>query len=276
MSDDPCFELRLLIQADVDGELAPAEAARVGAHVETCPACAALQAQLVALAGRICREVPYHPASDALRDAVRARIAAASAAAQPEQSAQVVPLPRPARQFGGQRAAGKFRLPGWNFSALAPFGTGFALAACIALVLVLPRGNGLPDSVVADHIRALQPGHLMDVVSTDQHTVKPWFDGRLDYAPPVKDLKTQGFPLAGGRLDYLADRPIAALIYQRRQHLIDLYVWPDGGHLDHGPTEGARSGYNFVRWSHDGMTFWAVSDLDAKELADFVRLWQAA
>lgn len=272
MSGDPCFELRLLIQADVDGELTPAEAARVGAHVETCPACAQMQAQLLALSGRVRQEVPYHPASDALRAAVRARIAAATTAAQP---AQAMPAPRQARQTGWQRATGQFRLPAWRLGALAPFGTGFALAACIALVLVLPRGNGLPDSVVADHIRALQPGHLMDVVSTDQHTVKPWFDGRLDYAPPVKDLKAQGFPLTGGRLDYLDGRPVAALIYQRRQHLIDLYVWPDAGHLDHGPTEGSRSGYNFVRWSHDGMTFWAVSDLDAKELADFVRLWEA-
>jgi anti-sigma factor RsiW len=129
--------------------------------------------------------------------------------------------------------------------------------------------------VVSDHIRALQPGHLMDVVSTDQHTVKPWFDGRLDFAPPVKDLKPQGFPLVGGRLDYLDNKKVAALIYQRRQHLIDLYVWPDGGHLDHGATEGSRSGYNFQHWSEDGMAFWAVSDLAPDQLAEFVALLRA-
>jgi anti-sigma factor RsiW len=258
---DACREMRLLVQADVDGELAPAEAVRVSAHMESCPACTEMQAQLVTLVGRIRHSAPYYAASDALRAAVQARIAAVVTS-----EVQEVHI---ARQFW------KWRLPGWHLGSIAPFGTGFALAACIALLLMLPRGGGLPDAVVADHIRALQPGHLMDVVSTDQHTVKPWFDGRLDYAPPVKDLKAQSFPLAGRRLDFLDNRPVAALVYQRRQHIIDLYVWPNGGHLDHGPTEGSRSGYNFLRWSHDGMAFWAVSDLDAHELADFVRLWRA-
>ena len=262
--DDACPDMRLLIQADVDGELAPAEAARVSAHLEHCPACAEMQAQLLAVAERVRGEASYHPASDALRAAVRARVAGVVG-----QDAQAVRHARIARR------SWKWRVPGWHPGSIAPFGTGFALAVCIALLLVLPRGGGLPDAVVADHIRALQPGHLMDVVSTDQHTVKPWFDGRLDYAPPVKDFKAQGFPLTGGRLDFLDNRPVAALVYQRRQHIIDLYVWPNGSHFDSGPAEGSRSGYNFLRWSHDGMIFWAVSDLDAQELGEFVRLWQA-
>ncbi len=269
---DGCAEMRLLVQADADGELGPAEAARVGAHLGECPDCAAAQSALLALSGRLCREAPYHPVPDALRAAVRARIVAA--AALPEAL-------RPGHDTtpaaaGTRRLSWWHRLPRLRWGPAAPFGAGFALAACLALALVLPRAAGeLPDAVVASHIRALQPGHLADVASTDQHTVKPWFDGRLDYAPPVKDLKAEGFPLAGGRLDYLAGRPVAALVYQRRQHIVELYAWPDGGHSDRSPAAGSRSGYNFLRWSRDGMAFWAVSDLNAQELADFVRLWQA-
>jgi anti-sigma factor RsiW len=263
MKADDCTEMRLLIQADVDGELAPADAAAVGAHLEHCSTCATLQAELVSLSRRMRLEVPYYPAPDEMQSAVRARLAAM--AAPPEQG------PSGAND---NRVSWRHRLSRPRLGQVVPFGGGFALAACLALVFLLPSATGLPDAVVSDHIRALQPGHLMDVVSTDQHTVKPWFAGRLDFAPPVKDFKAEGFPLAGGRLDYLAGKSVAALIYQRRQHLIDLYVWPEGGHLDHGPTEGSRSGYNFQRWSQDGMTFWVVSDLGANELADFVRLWR--
>jgi anti-sigma factor RsiW len=265
MTGETCAEMHLLIQADLDGELAPAEAARVGAHLDSCAACAGVQARLLGLSGRLRRELPYHAAPEALQAAVRARIAATTV---PQ-----APVGAPAH---AARPSWWSRLPRPRIGLGMPFGAGFAVAAGLALLLALPRdGGGLPDAVVAGHIRALQPGHLMDVASTDQHTVKPWFDGRLDYAPPVKDLKDAGFPLAGGRLDYLAGRPVAALVYQRRQHVIDLFVWPDGGHVDRAPSTGSRSGYNSVRWSRDGMAFWAVSDLSADELADFVRLWQA-
>ncbi len=272
MNSDRCAEMRLLIQAGVDGELAPAEAARVGAHIEQCPDCAGVEAQLLDLSGRLRRELPYHAAPEALRAAVRARVAAV-AGSETENASQ----PAKPRPFW------RWRLPGLLLKPGAPFGAGFGLATALALavLLVLPRGPnspdgaGLPDEVVADHIRALQPGHLMDVVSTDQHTVKPWFDGRIDFAPPVKDLKTGGFPLAGGRLDYLDGRSVAALVYQRRKHLIDLFVWPEAGE-DRAPIEDSRNGYNVLRWNQGGMAFWAVSDLDVHELADFVRLWQAA
>ena len=266
MTGEGCDGMRLLIQADVDGELSPAEAAQVGAHLDGCPACTETQAQLLELSGRLRRELPYHPAPDALRAAVRARIAAMSMpeATQPGRTPAVV-----------RRPSWWARLPRPRLWSAAPFGAGFAVAAGLAFMLVLAPAGGLPDAVVASHIRALQPGHLMDVASTDQHTVKPWFDGRLDYAPPVKDLAADGFPLVGGRLDYLDGRPVAALVYQRRQHVIELYVWPDDGRPASGPADGSRSGYNFRRWSRDGMAFWAVSDLNAQEVADFARLWQA-
>jgi anti-sigma factor RsiW len=156
----------------------------------------------------------------------------------------------------------------------ASFGVGAALAAGIALFVLAPAQQGLLDDVVASHVRALQPGHLEDVVSTDQHTVKPWFDGRIDFAPPVKDLAAQQFPLLGGRLDYLNDRPVAALVYGSDKHIIDLYVWPGGGQPM--PRTASRNGYNTVHWSENGMDFWAVSDLEAGKLSDFVRSWRAS
>jgi anti-sigma factor RsiW len=256
MKSDTCMEMQLLVQADADGELSPAEAARVAEHLEHCEACAALPAQLANLSGQIRQGITYHSAPEALR----ARLASMTAASVP-------PAPRrTARPFWSSL------LPDWRFRLAAPFGAGFAVAALL-LVVLLPRGGQLPDEIVAGHIRALQPGHLMDVVSTDQHTVKPWFDGRIDFAPPVRDLKEAGFPLEGGRLDYLAGRPVAVLIYQRRQHIIDVYVWPESGTV--APTATTRSGYNMVRWTANGMAFSAVSDLDPKELAEFARLLRA-
>ncbi len=267
MNPDDCAEMRLLVQADVDGELTPAETARVAAHLEHCQACAELQSQLIALSKRFREEATaYQPPADLLAK-VRSQIALAAPTKPPAAEAPVGNDNRPSR---------------WRVRQLATaFGGGFALAACLAQLFLLPhtfdaQTLNLTEAVVSDHIRALQPGHLMDVVSTDQHTVKPWFDGRLDFAPPVKELKDDGFPLAGGRLDYLDGRAVAALIYQRRKHIIDLYIWPDGGHPERGPSDGSRSGYNYVRWSQDGMTFWAVSDLAADELNDFAKLFRAA
>ena len=260
MTEVNCTEMQLLVQADVDGELSPAEAARVGEHLQACAACAALPAQLSSLSARLRQDASYHKAPDSLREALRAH-AAAMAPAQPTRRRVAPPRWEMARSWLRTRMA-------------APFGAGFALATALVLALVMPPGGGLPEEIVSDHIRALQPGHLMDVASTDQHTVKPWFDGRLDFAPPVKDLKEKGFPLTGGRLDYLAGRPVAVLVYQRRQHIINVFIWPERGHP--GPLSTSRSGYNVMRWNQDEMAFWAVSDLGAGELAEFVRGLQAS
>ena len=258
MTIEPCAEMELLIQADCDGELSPTEAAKVALHVASCPDCATLQATVVALSRRLRTEIAYRPMPPGSRERVLARIAAERA---PEAS-------------GSRSVLARLGAP--RLRTIVPFGGGFALAACVILALMLPRDDGFTGSLVADHIRALQPGHLMDVVSTDQHTVKPWFDGRIDFAPPVKDLRLDGFPLTGGRLDYLADRAVAVLVYQRRLHIIDLYVSPDSHTRAPASEAFERSGYHVLGWHQDGMSFWAVSDLNETELTDFVRLWRAA
>ena len=156
----------------------------------------------------------------------------------------------------------------------ASFALGAASATAVALLMLAPHQSNLAEQIIAGHIRALQPGHLEDVGSSDRHTVKPWFDGRIDFAPPVKDLAAQRFSLRGGRLDYVAGRPVAALVYQRDKHVIDLFVWPAAERTARPPETARRQGYNVVHWSEDGMMLWAVSDLEAGQLREFAEDWR--
>ena len=245
----------LLVQAEFDGELDAAEALRAAQHRQRCDTCRDAYAQLSATHALLRESAPRYQAPETLRRAISAGLA--------------VTTRSPAR------AVIKPQRRWWRDGA--SFGLGTAMAACVALLVVVPAQQSLLDNVIASHVRALQPGHLEDVVSTDQHTVKPWFDGRIDFAPPVKDLAAKRFPLLGGRLDYLDDRPVAALIYGSDKHMIDLYVWPSG--LSEGnrlPRAAAHNGYNTLQWNENGMQFWAVSDVEASKLADFVRYWRAA
>jgi anti-sigma factor RsiW len=254
-ADRPC-DMTLLVQADFDGELDPAQAVRLTEHREGCRSCQATW-ETLARARRAVREgATCHRAPTALRAAIEARLSATADGAPP--------TPR-------RRSL----LPWWREAT--SFGLGAAVAAALLLLTVLPdRQDSIVAALVDDHVRSLQPGHLTDVGSSDRHTVKPWFDGRLDFAPPVKDLAPQGFPLIGGRLDYLGGRAVAALVYENGRHPINLFVWPAGDAAGGMPPGGARHGYNFVHWEADGMSLWAVSDLESDGLRDFVRQWQAA
>jgi anti-sigma factor RsiW len=241
-------EMTLLVQADFDGELDAAQAAALAAHRADCPICQAASERLGRVRQTLRAQASYHRAPDALRAQLTARAAPPRIAI--------------ARAAGWRRAA-------------ASFVAGGAIAAAVMLMVVPSGTPGLADQVLAGHLRALEPGHLEDVPSTDQHTVKPWFDGKLDFAPPVKNLAAEGFPLEGGRLDYLAGRRVAAMVYGRAKHVIDLFAWPEAG-ADTAPTVMERDGYNIVRWRQNGMTLWAVSDVERDQLVDFAERWRAA
>lgn len=165
-------------------------------------------------------------------------------------------------------------LPKWWFNIAAPM----AAAAVMVLALVpFLRGPSADDllarEVVSSHVRSLMASHLADVPSSDQHTVKPWFAGKVNFSPPVEDLAKQGFSLIGGRLDYVDNRPVA-LIYQRQKHFINLFIWPAGSDSDVRTKTASRQGYNLAYWTKSGMTYWAASDLNNAELQEFVQLVQ--
>jgi anti-sigma factor RsiW len=252
MSDPaPGCDKVLLVQAELDGELDAAEAAALAFHRAGCPVCRQAAAELARARALIGDEL-NHRLPQAARARLLARLSAAAA---------------PGRPPAGRRRD-------W-LRPLAGFGLGAACAAVLSLLLIAPRQPDLAEQVVYGHIRALQPGHLEDVVSTDRHTVKPWFDGRIGFAPPVKDLAAERFPLRGGRLDYLAGRPVAALVYQRDKHIIDLFIWPVEAAV-HSPVFVQYRGYNVVRWVENGMSLWAVSDLEAGQLREFAEAWRGS
>lgn len=256
MTDSDCPQA-LLTQADFDGELDAGRAAELAGHRAGCARCQAAYASLADVRA-VLREAELHEtAPESLRAFVHT-LQPAPASAAPTQGAR------------------RFTLGGWFRWPAANFGLGAAMAAAVALLVMWSGPSGMVDQVVDDHVRALQPGHLEDVVSTDRHTVKPWFEGRLDFAPPVKDLAGQQYPLIGGRLDVLGGRPIAALIYKHGTHPISLLVWPATSPGTETPVRNDHNGFTVIHWTQGGMTLWAVSDVEPAQLEEFVHLWQAA
>lgn len=279
-----CNEARALLDADVDRELSAPDALRVQQHVEGCDACRRDRARIVTLVQAV-RQADYHRAPDALRASILASLPAAAdgrargqARAEPEPEPRSRPRPRGRRWFswlgGGVSARPAPAGPGPRVAVLPGLGWGVALLVALAAAAGMELSarhadtDRTVDELVSSHVRADLSARDIDVISTDRHTVKPWFNGRLDYAPPVEDLAASGFALVGGRLDYVGRRRVAVLVYRYRQHVIDVYVRP-AGEGPAAPYATVSQGYSLDRWDAAGMTWWAVTDAEPSALAAF-------
>ena len=186
-------------------------------------------------------------------------------------------LERRIRHMIAQESRGPSWLDDWLSANAGPDATAVFVFAVSATTLLGTARNDdeFEQQLVSAHVRSLMPNHLMDVVSTDQHTVKPWFTGKRDFSPPVADLASEGFPLVGGRLDYLQDRAVAVLVYQRRGHVINVFVMPARDDRATAPASALRQGYQVAEWQKSGMRLWAVSDLGRDELDQFAQMLKA-
>jgi anti-sigma factor RsiW len=239
-------EARRLLHAYVDGELDAAKALEVEAHLAGDPATRALCESLRGMSAAIRAKAEYYAAPIELA----------------ERLADSVP---PAPEDSPRRYA----LPRWLVPAAALAGVA-VLAWLAATVAMRPSDDErLATEILSAHVRASLAGRSFDVASSDQHTVKPWLSARLPFSPPVSDLSAQGFELTGGRLDFIGDRRVAVLAYKRRQHLIDVFVWPGEWKPD---LKTARDGFNLEHFAKNGMHFWLVSDLNRNELGDLAKL----
>jgi anti-sigma factor RsiW len=239
-----CRETKNLLNAYVDGELDSGGSLGVEKHVQGCASCLTDVESLHALASAIENGGLRFTAPQRLKMNVQAAIREAN--------------PAPTRSIFN-----------WRWAS--------AVAAAVLIVVVSmqwlkPSQETLVNEIVSSHVRSMMANHITDVASSDRHTVKPWFGGKLDYSPPVKDLTDQGFRLLGGRLDYVDSRPVAALVYQRSQHLINLFVWPSNNTVTKQEDQLTRQGYNLIHWTQSGMSYWLVSELNLAELGECARL----
>jgi anti-sigma factor RsiW len=245
-----------LLSGLLDAALGPFERLRVNRHVAGCDVCAAKLEELRAMQAAIRTNLPYHRAPPGLA----ARIGAALEREELPASAAVASRPW-------------FRWP-----AVGMAGTGLAGALAGVALTILVLGGRTDDQgdvmqgVIGSHIRSMQADHLTDVPTSDQHTVKPWLSARLDVSPPVRDLKDAGFPLVGGRLDYVDGHQAAAVVYRHAKHVINLFAWSSPGRADEPLHAESRQGFNVVTWRRGGITYYTVSDVEADQLSDFAHL----
>jgi mycothiol system anti-sigma-R factor len=251
-----CDMTHSVLHGYLDGELDAARAAEFERHLLSCPQCVAeLEAQET-LRSTIQRAGLRERAPEKLRRNLQAAISG---------------TPEPARTVTPIRPRSSMRPTWWLTLAAAAV---FAIVLGTRFLPNLTQGRGgdeMATAIVDAHLRSLQPGHLEDVISTDQHTVKPWFDGRLDFAPPVHDFVVDGFPLQGGRLDIVRGKTVAVLVYGRRKHIINVFIWPTS-EQDSSPQQGSQLGYNWVDWRKGGMELVAISDVSAPDLVELQKL----
>ncbi|BCL80104.1 membrane protein [Ktedonobacteria bacterium brp13] len=250
-----CTEVQRLLHAYLDAELDMADTLEVEQHLQECKACLQSYNNYQEIRTAIKTSSLYFQAPEKLRNNIRSSVRKAN---------RNVFLAHVTSWRGLSVAAVlicAILLSLWGVTRLWPTASG---------------GNRLAQEVLDSHIRSLMANHLVDVPSSDQHTVKPWFNGKLDFSPPVVDLKAQGFPLVGGRLDYLDNQPVAALVYKRREHIINLFIWPSTQNIGGVTETNTPQGYHLIHWTKAGLTYWAASDLSLNELQQFVQLIQAS
>jgi anti-sigma factor (TIGR02949 family) len=243
-----CEDVRIQMHGHLDGELGPIRSRQIEEHLRACPSCQRAYQAERSLSAAIRGRASYFRAPVTLERRIRSSL------------------------YAGAKRESWRPSPAWGWLGL---GASLAFAVMFAWNLVLLPGldgeQRLAEEVVQDHVRSLMVNHLTDVASSEQHTVKPWFEGKLDFSPPVKDLTAQGFPLVGGRLDYLAGHPVAALVYRHRLHPINVFIRP-AENADTGVGTLSLQGFNIVSFTQAGMAHWVISDLNLKELMEFVEL----
>lgn len=256
-----CPDRESMLQALLDGELDAANAVAIEAHMKTCPGCTGHYRTLMAVRDRLAGADLATPAPPHLRTSIEAAL-------NREDAALAAPRPAPRQHT-------------WWSGLAAAWGAGGAMAGVAASLLVMQLAAapvGLEAELVGSHVRSLQANHLIDVATSDRHVVRPWFNGKLDYALPVPELAPQGFPLAGGRLDYVDGRTVAAVVYRRRAHVINLFVFPERTTVQRFLLADPKAppGYAVRHWRDRGLEFWAVSDVEGGDLEAFHKAFEAA